>query len=122
MTAQNQYWTIVRWAVRGVMVRWPVALTFFTVCPILYGSDLLLIRGHIYTANPKQPWASALAITGSRIDGIGEKEALQAHLGAKTRVIDLEGRTVLPGIIDSHTHLWRCGASRIQPGYSRGLH
>ncbi len=90
MTSQNQYWTMIgTWALPAVLVRWPAALAFFIICPMLYGSDLLLIHGHIYTGNPRQQWASALAITGSRIDALGNNEEIRSHLGSKTRVIDL---------------------------------
>src|SRR5262245_34307901 len=92
MTAANQHGTTFRRRVLPeVTSGWPVALALFLLCPILRGSDLLLIRGRIYTGNPRQPWASALAITGSRIDAVGETAVIQAHAGAKTRVIDLAG-------------------------------
>jgi predicted amidohydrolase YtcJ len=71
-----------------------------------FGSDTLLVHGHIYTGNPKVQWAQALAITGSRIDAIGTDEEILARRQVKTNVIDLQGRTVIPGISDSHTHLW----------------
>jgi len=71
-----------------------------------FGSDILLVHGHIYTGNPKAPWASALAITGTRIDAVGTDEEVLARRDAKTHVIDLQGRTVIPAISDSHTHIW----------------
>jgi predicted amidohydrolase YtcJ len=67
-------------------------------------SDTLLIHGHIYTATPKSPWAEALAITGSRIDAVGSDRTVLARRGKTTRVIDLKGHAVIPGIIDSHIH------------------
>jgi predicted amidohydrolase YtcJ len=71
-----------------------------------FGSDTLLVHGHIYTSNPKAPWAQALAITGTRIDAVGTDEEILARRRVKTNVIDLQGRTVIPGISDSHTHMW----------------
>jgi predicted amidohydrolase YtcJ len=71
-----------------------------------FGSDILLVQGHIYTGNPKAPWAQALAITGTRIDAVGTDEEILARRDTKTNVIDLQGRTVIPGISDSHTDLW----------------
>jgi predicted amidohydrolase YtcJ len=68
-------------------------------------SDMLLIHGHIYTGNGLVPWATALAITGSRIEAVGDDAYIQKRRGAHTRVIDLNGRTVIPGIVDSHMHL-----------------
>lgn len=68
------------------------------------GADIVLINGHIYTGNRSAPWASALAIHGERIAAVGERTAVlrgRAH----ARIIDLEGRTVIPGIVDSHMHM-----------------
>src|SRR5580704_5060732 len=72
----------------------------------LFASDTLLIHGHIYTGNPKAPWAQALAITGTRIDAVGTDQEILTRRSAKTEVIDLRGRTVVPGFSDDHTHMW----------------
>jgi predicted amidohydrolase YtcJ len=72
----------------------------------MLGSDTLLIHGHIYTGNPKAPWAQALAITGTRVDAVGTDQEILLRRQAKTELIDLHGRTVIPGISDSHTHMW----------------
>jgi predicted amidohydrolase YtcJ len=74
--------------------------------PALLGSDTLLIHGHIYTGNPKAPWAQALAITGTRVDAVGTDQEILSRRQDKTQLIDLHGRTVIPGISDSHTHIW----------------
>src|SRR5580693_1706123 len=76
------------------------------VCPAAWGSDLLLVHGHVYTGNPNQPWAQAIAITGTRIDALGSDDEVLRRKEPKTKTIDLAGRTVIPGIIDSHTHMW----------------
>src|SRR5579862_6706780 len=72
----------------------------------LFASDTLLIHGHIYTGNAKTPWAQALAISGTRIDAVGTDDEILSRKQAKTEVIDLHGRTVIPGISDSHMHMW----------------
>jgi predicted amidohydrolase YtcJ len=72
----------------------------------LFAADTLLIHGHIYTGNPKAPWAQALAITGTRIEVVGTDQEILRRQQAKTEVIDLHGQTVIPGISDSHTHMW----------------
>src|ERR1700722_10072411 len=69
-------------------------------------SDLLLLHGHIYTGAPKSPWAEALSVTGSRIDAVGGDAELSARRGPSSRVIALHGRTVIPGIVDAHIHVW----------------
>jgi predicted amidohydrolase YtcJ len=70
------------------------------------GSDLLLLHGHIYTGAKASPWAEALSVTGSRIDAVGTDAELTARRGSSTRVIDLHGHTVIPGIVDGHIHVW----------------
>ena len=69
-------------------------------------SDLLLLHGHIYTGLQKSAWAEAVSVTGSRIDAVGTDATLNTRRGSKTRVLDLHGRTVIPGIVDSHIHVW----------------
>ena len=72
----------------------------------LLASDTILIHGRIYTGNEKVPWAQALSITGGRIDALGSDAEISKHKDSKTNVIDLGGRTVIPGISDAHTHTW----------------
>ncbi len=68
-------------------------------------ADTVLIHGHIYTGNAQAPWASALAVSGTRIEAVGSDAAVLKHRGSKAQVIDLHGQTVIPGVVDSHTHL-----------------
>jgi len=67
-------------------------------------ADRLLLNGRIYTMDPARPQATALAVCGERIRAVGGDE-LRALAGPGTEVVDLEGRTVLPGLTDSHLHL-----------------
>jgi hypothetical protein len=67
--------------------------------------DLVFINGNIYTANDKQPRAEALAVRGDRIVFVGSNTAVKRYQGPRTRVIDLRGATVLPGLTDAHCHL-----------------
>lgn len=66
--------------------------------------DLVLVNGRIFTGVPGQPWAEALAITGERLSAVGGDEAMRASAGPSTRLIDLRGRIVIPGLNDAHTH------------------
>jgi predicted amidohydrolase YtcJ len=84
-----------------------VTVAIFLSASGLFASDTVLIHGHIYTGNPKAPWAQALAITGIRIDAVGTDQEILARKSAKTEVIDLQGRTVVPGFSDDHTHMWQ---------------
>src|ERR1700720_411133 len=63
--------------------------------------DTLFIHGHIYTGNPRAPWATALSVSGTRIEAVGTDAALLKRRAGRTQVIDLHGRTVIPGIVDS---------------------
>ncbi|HME37907.1 MAG TPA: amidohydrolase [Steroidobacteraceae bacterium] len=68
-------------------------------------ADTLFIHGHIYTGNPLAPWSAALAVSGSRIEAVGTDAAVLKLRGGRSRVIDLKGKTVIPGVVDSHTHV-----------------
>jgi len=72
-------------------------------------ADIILINGHIWTANPSQPEAEALAVTQNRIIDVGKSSAMKELAWAKTRVIDLKGKLVVPGFIDAHTHFLNGG-------------
>jgi predicted amidohydrolase YtcJ len=74
-------------------------------------ADLVLTNGIIYTVNPEQPVAEALAVTGKTITAVFETgEEAEKDVGEETRVIDLKGQFVTPGIIDGHVHFNRAGA------------
>ncbi|MEO0624458.1 MAG: amidohydrolase [Pseudomonadota bacterium] len=70
--------------------------------------DLVLYNGRITTSDPSMPQVEALAITGDTITATGSTGDLLASAGTAER-IDLEGRRVIPGLIDSHTHIVRQG-------------
>ena len=67
--------------------------------------ETIFIHGHIYTGNSRTPWAAALAVQGPRIEAVGSDAAVLKRRGSGTQVIDLHGQTVIPGIVDSHTHM-----------------
>jgi predicted amidohydrolase YtcJ len=67
-------------------------------------TDLILKNGRIWTGVETYPWAEALAISGNRILKIGGTALISSLARQDTRVIDLEGKLVIPGINDAHTH------------------
>jgi predicted amidohydrolase YtcJ len=73
--------------------------------------DLLLLNARVVTMNPKQPGAEAIAISGGRILWVGNNGEAKKLFPVATETIDLGGATVLPGIIDAHTHLMSLGES-----------
>ena len=72
---------------------------------IVAAANLVFINGAVYTANDRQPTAEAVAIIGERIIFVGSNADARSHIGKNTRVIDLQGRALLPGLTDSHHHL-----------------
>jgi predicted amidohydrolase YtcJ len=67
-------------------------------------ADLVLRNGAIYTVNPAQPWAEAVAIREDRFLVVGDAAEIQSAIGPSTEVIDLDGKMVVPGFFDSHLH------------------
>src|SRR5438874_1150664 len=67
-------------------------------------ADLVFINGNIYTVNAKQPHAEAVAVKGDRIVFVGANAAVKKYEGANTRVVDLHGATMVPGMTDAHYH------------------
>jgi predicted amidohydrolase YtcJ len=75
------------------------------VKPEAPGADLIVHNAKIFTGNPAQPEASALAVKGGRIYSVGTDAEVLGLKNASTRVIDSRGRRLIPGIIDAHTHV-----------------
>lgn len=67
-------------------------------------ADLVVNNGLIHTQDSQRRVAQAMAIRGTTIVAVGSNAALREYVGVATRLIDLKGRVVLPGIIDAHTH------------------
>src|SRR6185295_1430001 len=72
-------------------------------------ADLIFVNGNVYTANDKQPHASAIAIKADRIVFVGADAAARQYKGEKTHVVDLNGATVVPGLTDAHYHFLGVG-------------
>ncbi len=85
---------------RVVVAAWVLALSACAAAD----PDAILVNGKVFTANPAQPWAEALAIRGARIVAVGDTAAITAQAGSTTRRIDVGGRTVVPGLNDAHMH------------------
>jgi predicted amidohydrolase YtcJ len=76
-------------------------------------ADLVLKNAVVHTADAKHPRAEAVAVRGSRIVAVGSTAEVQALVGPNTRVLELRGRTVVPGFDDSHAHLLGIGFARL---------
>jgi len=84
-------------------------LVLFAACgdssaPRAPGIDKVLFNASVYTLDPEQAWAEAIAIDGERIVYVGDNDAALALAGADTDRVDLAGKFVLPGFIDTHVH------------------
>ncbi len=66
--------------------------------------DLLLENANVLTMNPAQPTASTVAVAQGRIVAVGTREELAGLRSQAQRVLDLDGATLIPGLIDAHTH------------------
>jgi predicted amidohydrolase YtcJ len=89
-------------------------LTFFCLIPAMWAqappstidttADTVILNARIYTVNVRQPWAEALAIRGDKVLAVGSTKDVSAYRRASTRVIDAQGKLVLPGFTDCHIH------------------
>lgn len=89
------------------VLRWLLVM-FLGCCAIAQvpnkPADLVLVHSRIYTVNPKQPWAEALAIREGKLLAVGTDRDIARYRGTSTQVIDGKGRLVLPGFTDCHVH------------------
>jgi len=89
----------------GSLVLGPAPRAFGAAGP----ADLVLLHGKIVTVDPRSSIAQAVAIQQGRIAAVGTDAEIQPYVGPRAQVIDLHGRTVIPGLIDSHFHGIRQG-------------
>lgn len=67
-------------------------------------ADVLFTNGNVYTVDPQQPTAEAVAVLGNRILAVGSSDELAGLADRSTKVVDLAGRTLMPGLNDNHLH------------------
>ncbi len=77
--------------------------------------DIIYRGGKIVTVNPTFRIAEAFAITGDRFSAVGSTTEISALAGPDTKIVDLKGQTVLPGLVDAHAHMDREGLKAIYP-------
>ena len=71
--------------------------------------DLIVTNARIYTVDQNRPVVDAMAIRGGRIVATGPSRLITAMKGSATQVVDLGGKTVIPGMIDAHVHMMGLG-------------
>lgn len=87
-------------------------LTAVPAAPPVIVPDLLILNAAVRTMDDRQPAAGAVAVLGNRIAAVGSTADLRPLAGARTRVIDAAGKSVLPGFNDAHVH-WLMGGFSI---------
>jgi predicted amidohydrolase YtcJ len=96
-----------RLAARGLCLAATLTLTAFTLPVAAQSPDTVLINGKIITLDERSTTAEALAVRDGKIMAVGRSTDIRNLVGPATRIVDLGGRTVIPGLIDSHMHAIR---------------
>ena len=81
--------------------------------PWASSADVILIGGHVYTADAQSPEAEAVVIEGDTIAFVGSRQEAERYRTPATRVINTEGKMVLPGFHDAHLHTFMGGRSLV---------
>lgn len=77
-------------------------------------ADQVFINGIVYTVDEANPKVEAVAVKDGLILAVGTTAEIQAYVGGSTEVIDLQGKTMTPGIIESHAHLMGIGYNKLE--------
>ncbi len=77
-----------------------------SLLPLQAQVTLVALHGKVWTVNPQQPEAQAFAVAGHRILAVGSDAEIEKFAGPETKVLDLQGRRVVPGFNDAHVHFF----------------
>lgn len=88
-----------------------VLLFAFSAQAQKFMADLVVINAKVKTMDVERPEAEAFAVFGNKIVAVGKTEEIKAFIGEGTKVIDAQGRLILPGFNDAHLHFMEGGAS-----------
>ena len=77
-------------------------------------ADLAFVNGRVYTVDAAGSWAEAVAVAGGRIVAVGSDRSVRPFVGPRTEVVDLRGRSLLPGFGDAHVHAMTGGLDRLR--------
>ncbi len=89
---------------------------YLTLIPlfILKGQDMVIINAKIHTVDPQKPQAEAVAIKNGKISAVGTMTEIETLITANTKVIDAQGKLVLPGFNDAHLHFISGGQALLE--------
>ena len=68
-------------------------------------ADIVLLNGNFVTMNPTQPHAQAVAVKDTKLTEVGTNKQIKRWINKQTKIIDLKGKMVVPGLIDAHVHM-----------------
>src|SRR6195256_4402532 len=97
---------------RLALISLPVMLLAAVVAPAraqVPPADTILVNGKVVTLDAKSSVVQGIAIRDGKILDVGSNEEIRKRAGERTRIIDVGGRTVIPGLMDSHIHMLRAG-------------
>jgi len=77
-------------------------------------ADQVFINGAVYTVDKQHPWAQAVAVHAGEIIFVGDDQDVEPLIGPRTRLVDLQGKMMLPGFHDVHVHLFDGGMQSLQ--------
>ncbi|MBX9776743.1 MAG: amidohydrolase [Xanthobacteraceae bacterium] len=87
--------------------------------PVTPAADLILRNGKVITIDGASTVTQAIAVANDNIIAVGPDDAMAPHAGPNTRVVDLKGKAVIPGITDGHAHMDREGLRNVFPSLGR---
>ena len=91
-----------------------IILTFFNANATAQApADAMYYGGDVVTIDDKNPTAEAVAIKDGKIIAVGKKADVLKLKGDNTKLIDLGGKTLLPGFVDGHGHVFNCGLQAV---------
>ena len=89
-------------------------ICFAIGCSTVEKADLVIHNGAIYTMDDNNPAAEAVAVTGNKIVSIGSNDEINKMIAKQTEAIDLQGKTMTPGFIESHGHILSLGRAKMK--------
>ncbi|HEY6508032.1 MAG TPA: amidohydrolase family protein, partial [Vicinamibacterales bacterium] len=98
---------LIRFRASWALVAWMASVG----AALAQGPDFILVNGKVATLDAQSTIAEAVAVSNDRITAVGRSSELRRLAGPRTQVVDLQGRVVIPGLIDSHLHAIRAALS-----------
>ncbi len=115
MTGRREFLKVAAGASLGTIMPAQAQSPSLPASPLVRPADLVLTNGKIITVDRGFTIAQAIAIAGDRIVAVGPDAAMAAHTAPGTRVVDLKGKAVMPGLVDGHAHMDREGLKTVYP-------